>query len=265
MGTLRDTIKTVDSTPGKTEEMTLALNLLSELATQKAIQFKTDLTESLRTAGSPENRTIPITEIISWRSESRAYVEDNSGKLSDEIKGSLTDFLGVFTGDSEIKDKATKVVDGMTRLLTTALEALLGSASGREETRSMYYVIVDGLAITRIDISVWSRKIEAKGITEYIQNAMVFQAVKSSVDVNKISFNTFLQAYKAQLAGMKLPEEELMTYIKSAKEVFNILRDDSVSSSQSTQDLAQYKSRQLIQSAQESISPLWLPGVIRKL
>lgn len=38
---------------------------------------------------------------------------------------------------------------------------------------------------------------------------MTFSVVKFSVDVNKITFNTFLQAYNAQLIKMKTTGNEL--------------------------------------------------------
>ncbi|MDA3613609.1 hypothetical protein O3P16_02230 [Chitinophagaceae bacterium LY-5] len=64
-------------------------------------------------------------------------------------------------------------------------------------------------------------------------------AVKSSVDVDKITFNTFLQAYKVQLEKMHIPDSELIAYIKKSKEVFELLRDpNSVNSTAKTNDIA---------------------------
>ena len=53
---------------------------------------------------------------------------------------------------------------------------------------------------------------------------MVFTAIKSSVDVDRITFNTFLQAYKHQLDKAKLPQQALLEEIKNAKQVFALLR-----------------------------------------
>ena len=57
---------------------------------------------------------------------------------------------------------------------------------------------------------------------------MTMTAVKSSVNVDKITFNTFLQAYKPQLEKMKFSEPELLKYIRTSKEVFELLRDPSL-------------------------------------
>ena len=47
----------------------LNLNLLFELATSKCDHFKTQIADNIRTAGTIENPTIPITHIIADTSE----------------------------------------------------------------------------------------------------------------------------------------------------------------------------------------------------
>ena len=57
--------------------------------------------------------------------------------------------------------------------------------------------------------------------------------IRDSVDVDKISFNTFMEAYKYQLqrdAAHALNENDLMKEIKRAKEVYNLLKTDSAES-----------------------------------
>lgn len=64
MATLRKAIKSFDPAPDKKKEMELALNLAFELAQAKSEQFKDDIAELLRTAGTPENPTIPVTNTL---------------------------------------------------------------------------------------------------------------------------------------------------------------------------------------------------------
>ncbi len=93
--------------------------------------------------------------------------------------------------------------------------------------------MVDGLALVRIDVKSWIRKVTVVGITQKIESVLAFTAVKSSVDVDKISFNTFMEAYKYQLqrdAAHALNENDLMKEIKRAKEVYNLLKTDSAES-----------------------------------
>jgi hypothetical protein len=73
MAVLKKAIEALDPAPDKKKEITLALNLLFELAEQKKQLQEEWLKNYLRTAGTPENPTIPITNTIAWHNETRAY------------------------------------------------------------------------------------------------------------------------------------------------------------------------------------------------
>ena len=110
---------------------------------------------------------------------------------------------------------------------------LMGSGEGVQAEHSDYFIMVDGLALVRIDVKSWIRKVTVVGITQKIESVLAFTAVKSSVDVDKISFNTFMEAYNYQLqrdAAHALNENDLMKEIKRAKEVYNLLKTDSAES-----------------------------------
>ena len=182
----------------------LNLNLLFELATSKCDHFKTQIADNIRTAGTIENPTIPITHIIADTSEMRAYCKDDS-----------------------------TVISGVGALIGAGINMLMGSGEGVQAEHSDYFIMVDGLALVRIDIKSWIRKVTVVGITQKIESVLAFTAVKSSVDVDKISFNTFMEAYKYQLqrdAAHALNENDLMKEIKRAKEVYNLLKTDSAES-----------------------------------
>lgn len=225
MAFLKTAIEALDPSPDKKKELTLALGVLFELAEQKALLFKKELQDSLRTAGTPENPTIPITSVLAWHQETRAYVKDDAGKLADVVLGAIAKFIG---------GKQGEILNGIGELATGALEGILGAGSGTQAEMHSYYIVVEGMSIVRFDLSAWSRRIEATGITTKIESALTFQAVKWSVNVDAITFNTFLQAYKAQLELMKLPPAELKAFILEAKDVFELLRDKSKSSSNAT-------------------------------
>lgn len=54
-----------------------------------------------------------------------------------------------------------------------------------------HYIIIEGFSIVRIALTAWQRHIEAEDITKKNRECNNISAVKFSVDVNKISFNTF--------------------------------------------------------------------------
>lgn len=218
MSFLKNAIEALDPTPNKKTELTLALQVLFELAEQKTTLFKRDLELNLRTAGTPDNQTIPVTQILAWHSETRAYVKNDAGKVATVLLDSIKKFIGGGTN---------QILDGVSQLATAALEGILGAGSATQAEFHSYYIIVEGLSIVRMDISAWSRRVEATGITTQIENALAFQAAKSSVNVDAITFNTFLQAYKTQLEKLNLPPDKLKEFILQSKEIFELLRDNN--------------------------------------
>jgi hypothetical protein len=216
MAVLKNAIKALDPAPDKTKEITLALELLFECAEKKHEIQESFLKNYLRTAGTPENPTVPITDILQWHTETRAYIEDDAAKLVGEVTGAVKKFISGGT---------TEIVDGIGALLTSGLELILGSGSGSESEMRSYFVAIEGLSIIRMDVLAWQRHVEAKGFTKQIEHAMTFTASKSSVNVDKITFNTFLQAYRAQLEKMKIPQDQLKKKIIESKEIFELLRD----------------------------------------
>lgn len=215
MALLKNAIKSVDPAPGKREEIELALNLLFELAQSKCDFFKKEIAQLLRTAGTEENPTIPITQMLGKHSETRAYISDDSTKIISETTDAIKKFV---TGGSE------NIINGIGSLLATGVTALLGAGTGIQAEHDDYFVAVEGLSIIRIDVKSWVRKIQVQGISQKIESVLAFTSVKSSVDVDKITFNTFLQAYKYQLEKSNIPHTELVNEIKAAKEVFELLK-----------------------------------------
>jgi hypothetical protein len=216
MAFLKSAINALDPQPDKKKEITLLLSLLSELCEQKVTEFATKIETELRTAGDGENRTVPVTEIVARHKEYRAYVKQDAGKIATEVAGAVKKFVS--GGTSEI-------IDGVASLVTTGLEAIIGAGSGTQQEMSSYYIIVQDYGIVRYDVRAWSRQIEAQGITTQIETALAIVAFKSSVDVTKLSYNTFLIAYGAQLAAMEFPANKQKEYLQYAKQIYDELRN----------------------------------------
>ncbi|HEY0988161.1 MAG TPA: hypothetical protein VGD80_13950 [Kofleriaceae bacterium] len=245
MSILKNAIQALDPTPDKTKELSLALNLLFELAEQKKNLQEEWLKQQIRTAGTPENPSIPITNTLAWLSETRAYVKSDAGTLVNTVTGAIKKFID---GGTE------NVMNGVGELITGGLNAILGSGTGAQSEMHSYFIVVEAMSIIRFDITAWQRRIDVAGITAKIENAMTLTAVKSSVDVDKISFNTFLQAYKSQLAKMKFGDTELIDFIKKSKEVFELL--------QSTKSRA-HEDRLASAASSRGFPRLFAPGEIK--
>jgi hypothetical protein len=221
MSVLKKAIETFDPAQEKRNEIETALNLLFELAQAKCENQEKTIVQSLRTAGTEDNATIPISQILSSQYDIRCYVDSDSTKIEQEA---ITAVRGFISGGSD------NVVNGIAILLAAGINTLLASGTGLQKDRKDYFIAVDGMSIVRIDIMTWMRRISVIGITKRIDAALAFTAVKSSVDVNKISFNTFLHAYKYQLENAKIEQNILLEEIKKAKEVFELLKDKQLPS-----------------------------------
>lgn len=215
MSVLKAAINALDPAPDKRTELTLALNLLYELAQERSDRFAQEIRDDLRTAGTGDNRSIPITEILSWYSQTFAYVKSDAEKLVTNVTDAIRGFV---SGGSDA------IITGIGKLVTTGLEAIIGAGSGVQAEMKSYYIVVQSYGIARYDICAWSRQVEASGITTSIESALAFTAAQSSVDVQKISFNTFLIAYGDQLTKIGFTEQQITEYIDYAEVVFNRLR-----------------------------------------
>lgn len=215
MAVLKNAINVLDPSPDKKKDITLLLSLLSELCEQKVDTFTKAIELELRTAGSVENKTIPVTEILARHKEYRAYIKQDSGKIAGEVAGAIKKFVA---------GSADSIIDGIASLVTTGVEAIIGAGSGTQQELSSYYIVVQKYGIIRFDLRLWSRQIEAQGITSQIEQAFSIVAFKSSVDVSKISLNTFLIAYQDQLSKIGIPEDKWNEYLTTAEKLYEKLK-----------------------------------------
>jgi len=216
MSVLSDAIKAIDPTPDKTKELTLSLNLISELSESKVREFQNEVDSCYRTSGTPENRKAPITFIISTHSEYRAFVKDDVGKIQDEVGEAIKLFTA---GGSE------GIVNGMTQLVSTGLKTILGEGQATQREMRSYFLTVQSRALVRYDFLAWRRNIYATGITNKMESALAVFASKASIDVHQLDLNTFLLAYEDQLHRMGFEDSEVIEYIEAAEEAFNRLRN----------------------------------------
>lgn len=214
MSILKDAIEKLDPAPDKKTQLTLALNLISELSENKANEFANEVNESYRTAGTNENRTAPITTVVATHSEYRAYVKSDAGKIAGEVSNAIKKFVA---GGSD------QIITGIADLVTMGLTTILGTGQATQQEMRSYYITVQARAMVRYDVLAWRRIVEAQGITNQIEACLAIYASKASVDVKALDLNTFLLAYEDQLTKMKFTEQQTLEYINYAEEVYKRL------------------------------------------
>lgn len=218
MSVIKDVLKNVDQTEDVSAEVKDTLHLLYDLSKEKAENFENKIDANLRTAGTPENRTVAVSSTLASHQEIRVITKKTANEdITDKVKTALKD---IFKGKK-------KIVDGLAGLISTSLKVVLGEGEGTEQEEHAYYIATEGLAIVRLDLMYWCRDITAKSITAYAEKNFVCVAVKSSVNVSKLSLNTFLSVYNDLLSKCNIDETQINKEIQNAKEIYEQLRENN--------------------------------------
>lgn len=215
MGQPRNLIKNFDASEELGQTQRELVENLAKLAESKAQFFELEISTSLRTAGSPDNQTLPVESVLASETYTHAMTADSVAKIGDNVIKSLKKFC---PGSQQA------ILDGVGGLITDTLTTFLGEGSASTETKKEYYVLTEGNSIVRVDLLAWYLSVESKAITDKMSKVTAFVAVKSAVDIEKIKFNTFLNLYQAQLTHTTLPEATIDVALEEARKIYNKFR-----------------------------------------
>jgi hypothetical protein len=216
-------VESIDKADAKGKDASELLDVLIGLAQAKADMFKMEIQQNLRTAGTQDNPTIPIESILDDTTEIRAMTTDSIDHLGTTVAEALGGFIGsgfdIASGQTEGGIK--NIVSNIGSLISAGLKVFLGQSSGSENIMHRYYVLQQGFALVRVDLKCWSREVKAEALREKTQKIVVYVATRSSIDLTKVRFNTFLSVYQQQLSGT-LSKDEVKAALKDAKEIFDL-------------------------------------------
>jgi hypothetical protein len=210
MGFIRNIIKELDQSSELEREATAHLEALEDLASAKADLFEATLKTNLVNAGTGSDKTIPISQIEDFTKDTRAYVASNADNITTAVNEAINGFV---QGGKE------QVVGGIEKLLTVAITALFGADEGTESTTAKYYVANEGISLVRIDLMGWKRSAKAVSLTTKIEQVSAFVLCKSTIDIERTSFDTFLDVYQGVIMAGN-PNASPQTIIKEARELF---------------------------------------------
>lgn len=227
MGAIKKFVDGIDPATEAGKEQKELLETLAKLAEAKAAYFVLQMEKSLTEAGKG-NLTVPIEAILASTVETHAYSSDSATSLVQTVGDSVKNFIG---------GGANKVVDGVTNLLGTAISAFLGASEGSADQYETYYVMSEGLSIIRFDVKAWRMLIKASGIKTKVQSVSAFVGMKSTVDLARIKFNTFLNVYQRQLQASGLEQKDIGTALTEARKIYepfqrSVAHQDTLSFSQ---------------------------------
>ncbi|MER5469720.1 hypothetical protein ABZX90_34365 [Streptomyces sp. NPDC002935] len=211
MGAIRSVVQQLDPSKPSLDEQKQLIETLAKLAESKAQFFELQISTSLRTAGSPDNQTIPVEAVLGSVTETHAYASKSSAAIGDTVSKALKSFC---SGSKE------DILTGVGALISDSLATFLGDSSASDTTLQRYYIVPEGFSIVRVDVCAWQLSIESKGIQDLAEKVSAYVAVKSAVDLTKIKFNTFLSVYSLQLEKMQLEREALEAALEEAKKIY---------------------------------------------
>jgi hypothetical protein len=213
MGSIRAAANQIVANDDKLAREKALLDALAALAEEKGRSMTQQIMADLRTAGTAENRTVPIEAIIAVAEEHHAYAMDRlNTTIAQNVSAALKGFC---SGSSD------QIIDGVTSLISTALGAFLGQGEASEDSLHDYYLLTEGMSIIRVDLRSWRRKISVDGIVQNLEAVSAFSAVKSTVDLSKIRLNTFLHMYEKQLAVVfDTGSMPFIEQIETAKQIY---------------------------------------------
>ena len=212
MGAIRNLIESFDNSKELGQAQREIVENLARLAESKAEFFDLQISTNLRTAGSPDNQTVPVEAVLNSETYTHAISSDTVAKIGDTVKSALKSFC---SGGKE------EILNGVGNLITDALTIFLGSGGASTGTKKQYYILTEGWSVVRVDLMAWYLEVQAQSIRNAMQKATAFVVVKSAVDLSKIRFNTFLNIYRSQLASMKLKDDQINTALDEAKNIYD--------------------------------------------
>lgn len=222
MGNPRDLIKNFDPTPAVAKEQSELLNALTTLAETKKDAFKDLIAKNLRTANTDENQTVAIIAVEDMQDEIHAYTSTApANTIEDAVNASTGKFLA---------GGAQNIVNGVTGLVSAFATSFLGKGSAGSASDSMYTVARHGLGLWRVDVCAWSYTLQTSGLLANMQSINVFVYSKSTVDIQKLVFQTFLNKYQEALVAAK-PEptvDDMMKELEDVKKLYNALKNAGV-------------------------------------
>jgi len=219
MGSITTAIKTLDkSSDDAAKEVKSSLEMLTKLADAKQKEMATFIDDRIKRA--KENNEVPAGLKMFEASES--HVVSSKG-ASEGISKALDSFLS----DAEPRWK-----DGVKNLIGTAINSLLGAATGASSNTTFYIIALDGHAATeteeesyvpvRIDYCLWVYNFKREGITETVESALVYQARKSLLDFENIPSKLQIEMALKNIGTPKSLRDEIIKYLDSNKQAQNL-------------------------------------------
>ena len=221
MGQISTAIKELDkSSESAAKEVKSSLEMLTKLADAKQQEMNRFVKDRIK--NSIENKEVPAG--LKMYEAAESHVVSSKGPSEGISKA-----LDYFMNDTEPRWK-----DGIKSLINSAVNSLLGTASGASSNSTFYVIALDGHAADeekgieetyvpiRIDYCIWVYNFKREGITNTVESALVYQATKSLVDLENIPSKLQIEMALKNIGTPEKLRKEFIEFIEAEKPKDNL-------------------------------------------
>lgn len=190
MGSLTNALKNITGQDENEKAIKQRLELLLMSAKAKIKSYRDELDEQFINPAQIDRIQIP--GIRSMRYIEQYHVAASEG-FSQQCGDHLTQAIDAFfsIGGKDVDTKKA-VQSGVKALISTALDAFIGSTEAGESEEKIYVVIPENNAFVRVDIYIWKYHMESKQLIDDKDTAVAYVLCKSVVDHSKIQIDELI-------------------------------------------------------------------------
>lgn len=202
----------INELTGKTEQekaLKEQFGFLQKMAQAKCDQFESELKAMFTSGGTSECEVVGKRAIAYYNCQ---HVDIKVG-CDNAIKDAINMF---FNGGDDVNQ-------GFQKLITTALDTLIGNTAMGEHEEKMFFVYPENFAIVRVDVKCYKYCFSSSGIIANTENIFCYTMAKSIVDHKKITIDELLYMVTQMIGAEKLDEVE--AFVTHLKKVWALLED----------------------------------------
>lgn len=190
MGSISKMMKDITGAGKDEQEQKERLQVILMAAKAKIASFKTEIDEMFTNPAIIEKKQIPGIRALRYIEQYHvASREGFSQQVGDHMTAAIDAFFSI--GDNKSGDK-NAVKTGLKELISTALDAFVGSTEVGESEKRIYVVVPENNAFVRVDLACWKYHFAQHKLIDQKDTAVAYILCKSVVDHNKLALDELI-------------------------------------------------------------------------
>jgi hypothetical protein len=190
MGSLPNAIKSVTGQDDNAKAVKQRLELLLMAAKAKILSFRDELDEQFMNPAEVDKIQIPGIRAIRYIEQYHVAASENfSQQVGDHLSQAIDAFFSI--GGKDVDTKKA-VQSGVKALISTALDAFIGSTEAGESEEKIYVVVPENNSFVRADVRIWKYHMESKQLIDDKDTAVAYVLCKSVIDHTKLAIDELI-------------------------------------------------------------------------